>query len=264
MKRKIIEKWYKRLGFPEKYDAEFEFILKNVTIDAERRENWDYANRTPEENILAYLYFCEELEEKYKSCGISEEILLDTLSDIVIWTNTHFTLTGKFGLSETEWLARHLSFRLFKLGRLQFCMADSEFDIEEAGLKKDGPVMEIHIPEGEPMPLDRCKASIEASRTFFAKYFPDFNYSVYTCHSWLLDGEVAVLAGEASNITAFRGLFKITRNDPSDALLKYIFRWNATREALPSLEAKSSLAKKVKEAALSGARFYESLGYIMK
>ena len=80
----------------------------------------------------------------------------------------------------------------------------------------------------------------------------------------LIAGIVAVLAGEASNITAFRGLFKITRNDPSDALLKYIFRWNATREALPSLEAKSSLAKKVKEAALSGARFYESLGYIMK
>ena len=28
----------------------------------------------------------------------------DTLSDIVIWTNTYFSITGKLGLDETNWL----------------------------------------------------------------------------------------------------------------------------------------------------------------
>ncbi len=264
MKTKIVTKWYKKLSFPQKYDAEFYELLEKLPIEAEKIESWDYNSKSPEENILAYLYFCEALEEKYRALGIPEEILLDTLSDIVIWTNTHVGLTGKFGLSETNWLARHLSFRLFKLGRLQFCMADSEFDIEEIGLKKDSPVMEIHIPEGEPMLPERCVASIRASRPFFKKYFPDFKYFAYTCHSWLLDREVLALAGEGSNITAFASLFKIAREDESDALFKYIFKWNATRDMLPSYEAKSSLAKKVKEAGISGVRFHESLGYILK
>ncbi len=262
--KSTITKWYKLLNFPERYVAEFDFLVNSLEINPSCIDAWDYENKSPEENILAYLYFCEELERKYASHGIPYEILLDTLSDIVVWTNTHFTLTGKFGLSETRWLYRHLTFKLFKLGRLQFCMADSEFEIEEIGLAAGASVMEIHIPEGEPMPTERCVASIELSKSFFAKYFPSFEYFAYTCHSWLLDSEVHALLNEKSNITAFSKLFKIVRNDECDALLKYIFRWDATRKTLPELEAKTSLARLVKEAALSGAKFYESLGYILK
>ena len=105
MKKKIIEKWYKKLAFPERYDAEFYELLESLPIEAENIENWDYNSKLPEENLLAYLYFCEALEKKYRALGIPDEILLDTLSDMAIWTNTHVGLTGKFGLSETSWLA---------------------------------------------------------------------------------------------------------------------------------------------------------------
>ena len=81
-----------------------------------------------------FLYFCEDLEKYYKKTGISEDILLDTLSDIVVWTKIHFRINKKIGLSETHWLVRHLSGRLFKLGRLQFCMESEE--------------IEVHIQEG--------------------------------------------------------------------------------------------------------------------
>lgn len=264
MKQNLIRKWYNKLSFPEKYNEEFEHLIESTPISAESIENWDYKAKTPEENVLAYLYFCEALEKKYEALGIPEKILLDTLSDLVIWTNTHYKLTGKFGLSETGWLYRHLSFKLFRLGRLQFCMADSEFGIEEIGLRAGAPVVEVHIPEGEPLPLSICKESLAYADDFFAKYFQDFKYFTYTCHSWLLDPSIIPLVGEESNIAAFRGMFKIVQNDDSDALFKYIFRWNATREDIKDIEAKSSLAKKVKAAALLGERFHESLGYILK
>lgn len=264
MKKNVIRKWYNKLSFPQKYDEEFSLLLDSSEITAESIDSWDYKSKSPEENALAYLYFCEALSKKYEALDIPENILLDTLSDLVIWTNTHYNLTGKFGLSETGWLCRHLSFKLFRLGRLQFCMADSEFSIDEIGLKEGENVVEVHIPEGEPLPQSRCRESLALAEEFFAKYFSSFKYFTYTCHSWLLDPSVIPLVGEGSNIAAFRGMFKTVRNDDSDALLKYIFRWNAKREDLEKLEAKSSLAKKVKDAALRGERFHETLGYILK
>ncbi len=264
MKKNVVRKWYNKLSFPDRYNEEFELLIENTPISAESIETWDYKTKTPEENALAYLYFCEALEKKYEALGIPEKILLDTLSDLVIWTNTHCKLTGKFGLSETAWLYRHLSFKLFRLGRLQFCMADSEFSIEEIELLENAPVVEVHIPEGEPLPIARCKESFILAEQFFAKYFPSYEYSVYTCHSWLLDPSIIPLVGEESNIAAFKNLFKTVRNDDSDALLKYIFHWNARREDINELEANTTLARKVKAAVLRGEKFHESLGYILK
>ena len=200
MKKNIIKKWYSLLKFPEKYDLQFKELLDSSDCEdlTSLSEYEDYNNKG--KNLLAFLYFCEELSVKYKAKNIPDEILYDTLSDIVIWTNTYFSISKKLGLDETNWLKKHLSFKLFKLGRLQFCIADSEFDIPGYSIGKGDRILEVHIPQAGPLNFEKCKESFENSKKFFSKYFKEYDYKCFTCHSWLLDKALLPFLSENSNI----------------------------------------------------------------
>jgi hypothetical protein len=263
--KNTVKKWYYRLDFPSNMDKDFERLLYDTELnDALTIGSYDTKEKDGGKNLLYFLFFCERLSQKYKEKGISDEILLATLSDIVTWTKTWSELKGTLYLGELEWLKHHLQMRLFKLGRLQFCIADSKFDIPEKGLLRGTPVIEVHIPEGEPLSEDSCVASLDMARDFFERYFPDVRYSLFTCHSWLLDSSLSEFLSRDSNILKFADLFKIVRQDPSDAIFGYLFRWGVKREEIKDITPSSSFAKKVKDAAIKQKTFYEGLGYIVK
>jgi hypothetical protein len=265
IKKATAEKWYDLLDFPKEAYKEFKSALEAWNPQgATSIDLYNTSEKDGKKNLLSYLFFCDELEKGYQSKGIPNNVLIDTLKDIVIWTKTWSALKNELYLGEVEWLKRHLSMKLFRLGRLQFCMADSEFDIPEKNVKKGDPTIEIHIPEGEPLLVEECIRSIELARDFFKRYFPNYNYTLFTCHSWLLDTSLDRFLKPDSNILKFGGLFKVVKRDSSDALLGYIFRWGIKREELESSPAVTSLAKKIKSAALNGEEFYECLGYIEK
>ena len=48
----------------------------------------DLSSTDGKRNLLSMLFMCESLAEKYRERGIGEAVLLATLSDLVIWTNT--------------------------------------------------------------------------------------------------------------------------------------------------------------------------------
>jgi len=261
----IIEKWYHALSFPKKYDSEFYSALNSIKIhDFDNIENYDVNCIDGKRNFLSFLYFCEDTASKYKDLGIDESVLIDTLSDLVIWTDVWSELKGELYLGELNWLKRHLSCRLFKLSRLQFCMA--EYDEEEfnSGPKREEKVIEVHVPAVGSLNLEECIASIRCASDFFRRYFPDFCYELFTCESWLLSAEVNDMLSDDSNIKQFASLFEVIGQIPSESLFKYLFRWDASREKLQFLEAKSSLAKKIKEMALCDTTFHNGVGIIKK
>jgi len=257
----IIDRWYKRLRFPADYDREFQEALKNIPVsDTVSIDTWQ--EQDGKRNLLSFLFMCSALEEKYLSRGVGEDILLDTLSDVVIWTNTYSELKGELWLGETGWLKRHMSMTLFRLGRLQFGFGEAEADVPEIGLSKGDPIMEIHIPEGPALTPEACQDSIARARAFFAEYYPEYEYKCFTCHSWLLDDSLKELLSPDSNILRFQELFHIVQRDPSDAILRYVFRWDAKRRTLNHCVSSSSFAEKVKTRALSGGSFFECLGVL--
>ncbi|MBQ6845663.1 MAG: DUF5596 domain-containing protein [Oscillospiraceae bacterium] len=247
--KQIIRKWYKKLGFPTEWDDEFENLLEKEKLSPCTLEKYD-DKESLARNLPMFLYFCENVEKQYKELGISEKVLLDTLSDILIWAKMFKSIYGTPGLEETKWISRHLGLRLFRLGRLQFCMAEGE--------------LEIHIPAGESMTPELCRDSIDRSKTFFAKYFPEFVYSKYTCHSWLLDDTILNFVGKDSNIAKFMRMFDIKSREESYSALKYVFRHDARPENLEDFEPKSRMAKEIKEYVTSGGKLYEVLGEIPK
>lgn len=246
----IITKWYKKLGFRSKYDDEFFESLENIKIsDAVSINTYNIKEKSGKRNLLSFLFMCEELSVKYMEKGISEGILIDTLKDLVRWTWEDSN--GEFALHELGWLKNHMSMKLFKLGRLQFCM----------GSKNN---LEIHIPEEGPLDISECKKSIEMAKEFFGKYFPEFRYDHFSCSSWLLDQSLEEILNENSNIIKFQQMFDITSQKKSDDLLGYIFKWKADREDINNCVCKSGFAKKVKERIENGGDFFSGYGIIEK
>ena len=254
----LLRYWYKRLSFPSRYDEAFEALLG----DGETAVNEEFGDNAAA-NILTALYKSDLLQAEYRRHGIDEHILDATLKDVVIWTNTWYSLSGEFGVMETLWLALHFSFKLFRLGRLQFCMGKAEHAIPEADVAVGGLVLEVHIPADGSMKPEDCRDSIAKARSFFATHFADYHYKAFTCHSWLLDRTLRQFLDENANIIQFQSLFTIVHDDVADDALKYIFRWDAKREQVASFEATSKLAAAIKQYVLDGGTLYCSLGWFL-
>ncbi len=261
----VISKWYDKLGFEDCFRDEFEKCLKSTPIsDAISLGTYDLESENGKKNLLSFLFMCEELSRKYRERGIGEDILTDTLGDIVRWCGVWSEIKGELYLGELKWLSNHLGFKLFKLGRLQFCMGKTENDIDKLGIKRGDNVIEIHIPSGEPLDTNECKESIEEARKFFEKYFPKFKYEYFSCHSWLLDETLKRFLPDDSNIIKFGNMFEKCTSDKSEDIFKYVFGWNVRRYCLKNCQCSSSFAKRVKEYALSGGEFFTTLGFIKK
>ncbi|MBQ3556303.1 MAG: DUF5596 domain-containing protein [Oscillospiraceae bacterium] len=261
--KSVIAFWYKKLNFPARYDAEFYRALEEIEIPADSRlEDYDPKCGDGKRNLLAYLYFCEELKRRYEEKGIGADILLDTLSDLVVWTDVWSELKGELWLSELYWLNFHLGMRLFKLGRLQFCLGRARHDVPTHNLAKGDPVVEVHIQAVGPLKQEECVASVARAREFFDKYYPEHTYQRFTCHSWLMDQKLDEVLSPDSNIIRFRNMFDIVHEQPSDAILKYVFKWDTTADSLAETPAASGFAKRVKERRLAGEMFNESLGIL--
>ncbi len=265
----IIKKWFSALGFSGDYRDEFDALITapdSFAVIEEGVENYRFSEDLADgwQNLVACLYFCEELEHRYEEKGIPREILLHTLSDLVYWTDVHVGLTGKLGVSEVCWLPNHLSMILFRLGRLQFCIGGCEKDIVDLGIVKGEPVLEVHIPAGEPLEIENCKVSFEQAKEFFAKYYPNYDYKCFTCGSWLLDDTLVNFMKETANVIRFQRLFTPVSKKESDDVIKYSFRWDTRRENLDTVEPTNSFTEKILAHAKQGGKFYYGFGYVKK
>ena len=120
----------------------------------------------------------------------------------------------------------------------------------------------LHIPADGAMTPAQCDEAFAKAKEFFAKYYPEYDYRCFTCHSWLLDPQLKKILGENSNIIRFQNRFEIILNDPSDAILRYVFKWNTNGKNLKFAPVTSNFAAMVKKAYLEGTKFCESFGII--
>ncbi len=258
-------KWYVRLAFSDQFDKAFEALTEQYPSLLEAKFASYTFGRTAKDggkNLLMYLYFCEELAGKYVEKDIPEEVLLDTLSDLPLWAQTHFELTGKFGISEIHWLCYHFQFRLFRLGRLQYAVGRSSRDVPRINLKKGDNVLEIHIPRGEPLAEEACDISMERAGLFFAKYFPEIKYRHFTCQSWLLDNTLERFLCEDSNILRFQHRFQVVHKDESIDALRFTISWGLTNDNIATFQPTNGFTRRIVEHVQGGGKLYTAWGYL--
>lgn len=69
--------------------------------------------------------------------------------------------------------------------------------------KQGDDALGVHIDASGPMKTADCVASFEFANRFFREHFPDFKFTAFTCHSWLLDGQFEGRLSDTSNIVGF-------------------------------------------------------------
>ncbi|MEK0315398.1 acyltransferase domain-containing protein [Cohnella sp. 56] len=170
------------------------------------RERADYRQ------LLLYLFarFAADAHEAYCVRGISDDIFVDTFSDIRIWSEVCKQQYGEYGIEESGWLQEHVRLALFRLGRLQFQPWALDRDITANGRRytKDQIVLNVHIPAGEPLDPEAAAASFAQARAFFRGVPP-----VFVCASWLLYPGLGELLPPDSNIMRFQRGFHIYAAD---------------------------------------------------
>ena len=263
--RSVIEKWYKTLEFPAEYDGEFYEALDTIEIPQDTAvENYHMKCEDGKKNLLAFLYMCQRFQEQSRARNIPEDVIVETLKDLVIWTKVYTDLKGTLYLGELGWLRLHMQFEMFRLGRLQFRMNGCCRDIPEVGLKKGDPIMEIHIPRGSKLDIEECHRSFAWAKEFFSRHFPEYSYDYFTCNSWLLDEDLKEYLPATSNILRFGDLFTRVYAKEFNCLLSSVFRDDTTEENLPQAIPTTAFAQKVKDAVLGGKKFHMTLGILKK
>ena len=72
--------------------------------------------------LLAYMAALPYAEREYRRRGIGMDIFQATMSDLRIWLCHEFDLDGRWTFRQFNWIWRHLSCELFRLGRMQYML----------------------------------------------------------------------------------------------------------------------------------------------
>lgn len=173
--------------------------------------------------LATVMALTEDTLERYRKKGIPDTVFYDTMQDITIWSNACFKKFGVPGIENLSWIQNHLVPNLFRIGRLQYQFSIVNFPIytsykerKNSHVRRKEPCIYIHIPEGEPLDEAACDASIEASKHFFYKYYPDYYYRYYITESWLIDPQNHNLLPLGSNILKFAERFEIISSNRDD------------------------------------------------
>lgn len=207
-----------------------------------------------EDPPMCFLYmYCKmacETFEHYRREGMDESIFWETFQDIRFWCDNYYREYGTYGLGAYDWFWRLLDMTLFRLGRLQFEQTQLEYEVksEDITLSRGMAVMNIHIPQGEPLTLDTCVASLEKAYQMFGKDVP------YVCHSWLLYPGLLEVLSPNSNIFQFGKLFRILEIDYKEREAEWRI-FGKVQKDICNYESRTSLQKRAKEYLLSGKTF---------
>ncbi len=165
--------------------------------------------------LSAVLILAERVYGKYREKDIPDEIYYDTMSDISIWVNTLKREENINGMKNIAWLRNILFFNMFKVGRIQYQFYKTDYilsgvpllKIKSLTVKNRRNVLNMHIPEGEPLSLSKCRDSLISAQMFFDKYFPEYQYDGFVCDSWLLDPNNTLFMDPQGNILSFPRIF---------------------------------------------------------
>lgn len=145
----------------------------------------------------------------YREQGIDEEIYLDSMKDIRVWTKTCVDNRHHLGVYQYGWLKNFWRASIVRLGRLEFHIVKyhhSEPYTACGVTVKDGdPVINTHIPaDGHLDPEDVQEAFCRAYR-----YFGKTGITPIVCESWLLYPKNRLFCAPDSRMVAFLDNFTI-------------------------------------------------------
>ena len=129
-------------------------------------------------------------------------------------------------------------------------------------LEYGDPVIRIHIPATGRMTPEMIDKSLEETKKFAAKHFPEYEYKAFDCRSWLMDPQLDEILNKDSNIVKFRKRFRsLTCKSMGQGVFYFIFNKPDMNFDSQDLPETSSLQRALKEHYLKGKAIYELEGF---
>ncbi len=129
-------------------------------------------------------------------------------------------------------------------------------------LEKGDPVINVHIPPDEPLSPALCAESYRQTIELYRTCFPDFKAKAFSCHSWLMDPQLALLLPESANIVRFMRQYTIfPAVSNGQAVFRFVFEKD--QPDLRQLPESTSLERALKQHYLAGRYIYQPGGYFM-
>ena len=178
---------------------------------------------------------------------IPRDIWIETMKAFSRFIAEHRWSYGYDGFDRYGWTVRQAGARLFRVGELEYELAENKPGQREIG---------VHIPSDAKLDPDRMNESLRQADAFLREYFPEWAALPKTCESWLLSPVLKELLPPDSRILRFQRAFDLREVFPEDdAALEWVFRVaGGQREGLDmtKLPEETSLQKKMKAMLLSG------------
>ena len=128
--------------------------------------------------------------------------------------------------------------------------------------EKSTPAIRLHIPADGRLTPDLVDETLEMTREFVRKYFPEYVGALFVCHSWLLDPQLVDLLGEESNISKFCKRFTpMTSKSGGNAVFGFVFLGYSSDCDLNTLPENTSLERLLKNHYINSRAIYELHGY---
>lgn len=204
----LCREWCPKLASTELYGEIKRKFFAQASIDEE-------LNKYAEENglhiwavqLIAAELLSAEMRAIYAERGYDEEIFVDSVRDIAIWTKVTMRDDKVVGLRNLSWMSHQLRCTMFRLGRMQYHLIKYKETPYEAGgfsVKDGDTVINIHIPEGDSLTKEKRIDSYKRAFEFFGG-----KYNTFTCHSYLFYEKHLEFLPENSNIRDFMGDFHL-------------------------------------------------------
>lgn len=189
-----------------------EYTLMKDTFLQQKIDFFNLIFQTNNAPALFLYYYCRfacDAYDLYQKQNISKNIYWNTFEDITVWCKNCFRKTGEYGITQYDWLWRHVELKLFRLGRLQFEPIKAKTDLEARHftVKRGSSLLNVHIPEGAPLDEEAFDNSFCKAMVFFG------NTRCFICHSWLLYPGLKELLPPESNIIRFQNRFEVIQTD---------------------------------------------------
>lgn len=223
-------------------------------------ETLPVCRRKPFTRLLLTCCCLLPLKAHFVSRGIPRGIYLDTISDLTLRIQLYQEAVGKLGLScrDVRWFYRLVHFSIFKLGALQFELAEMTYPEEmknakpcsilrpelRSSLPSGTPVLRIHIQKGASLERQSVAESLQFAQRFFIQYFPEHDFRAFVCDSWLLYPGLRSLLSENSRIAQFADRFLLAGSvqDPAESIRRIYGKRYRRRADYPSATALQAAA----------------------
>ena len=219
--------------------------------------------------VYVFLAVLPHVRAFHRARAIPDDISWLTLADLGRNMAVHRRRHGIGGLDVAFWIVLHFRGAIYDLGRLQFERATlgnrTGQAITAAGLPY-GPndaTLSVHVPAfSGPLSPQACDASFARAKEFFARHFPEEQYSIGVCHSWLLDDQLKEYLPADSNIIRFQNRFQLAYqpDDNDDDIVQFVF--GRIKPALDELPQRTLLERAVVDHLKAGRHWHGGAGWL--